>query len=102
MQLGPTLHDWHHSNGFGQVGARFARGVFASLRELFRKSPAPETRLEQHERRADRAKSPRLPSPAQAQQVPPLLCSLRIRGRFGNETTQPLPPDNPKQVLQDR
>ena len=57
----------------------------AGLRELSRISHAT---LEQHERRAERAKSLRLPSPAQSQQVPPLLCDLRTRGRFDNNTSR--------------
>ena len=58
MQVGPTLHDWHHNNGFGQINARFANAGLVGLRELSRMSREP---LEQHERRAGRAKSLRLP-----------------------------------------
>ena len=54
---------------------------------------------------ADRARSARLPPPGETEKVPPAPCSLRIRdhvGDCGNTSTQLLPLDNPKQVLQDR
>ena len=57
----------------------------SGLREVSRISHATQ---KQHGRRADRAKSLRLPSPAQSQQVPPLLCDLRTRGRFGNNASR--------------
>ena len=104
MQLGLTEHDWLHSNGFGQVGARVASGRLTSLRELSRRSPVPATRLSiegQREWHADGARRAHLPSPAQAQKVSPLPGSRRIR-RFGNTTTLLLPLNNPKQVPQDR
>ena len=104
MQLELTEHDWHHRNGFGHFGARVASGSLASLRELSRRCPKPETRLSiegQHEWHADKARSAHLPSPAQAQKVPPLPGSRRIR-HVGNATTQLLPLNTAKQVHQDR
>ena len=103
MQLGLTLHAWQHSNDSDRLVLELPAGGSPAC-VISHMSPVLEIRLrieEQLERHADKARSAHLPSPAQAQKVPPLLCSRRTRGRFGNTTTQLLPLDNPKHVPQD-